>query len=199
MSNFPVPTLITLASCHVVPSNAVVQSVTSRSSLAVTLLHAFKIQQSEDGMYTKVPRSYQSGAIPELILEKQETPPEQRYKKNPVRWNPHQWRIVYAAPEFQQGKLAAVKIDYGGGQDTIKYDSEMVGPLRLQHLYQMIKDQLEEGEIEEAKFVDGADINLMLPQRMMRSYTDPDQFLLGSLERKELSQEPAAKKLKKEE
>ena len=31
----------------------------------------------------------------DLILEKRQSPKDRRHLRNPVRWNPHQWRVAH--------------------------------------------------------------------------------------------------------
>ena len=105
-----------------------------------------------------------------LILENRQSPEDRRYLHNPVRWNPHQWRVAYKnIHPTGHGKIAVLHncgmFGFGCYQTVCK--EGFFGSERTEAIFQdMVNAAGAEMGIE-SHWIDGADVNLMLPTEWM--------------------------------
>ena len=147
----------------------------------------------ETGKWFKEAMSPRDNAPYDLILEKQRSPESDRYLRNPMRWNPFQWRVAYKnIRPTRHGKIAVVHNYgfFGFGRCQSVCQEGFFGSERTEAICQDVVNAARTEMGIKLGWINGADVNLMLPTEWMsldavNGEADPNQRLLGTVQAEE--------------
>ena len=132
----------------------------------------------------------------DLIPEKRQSPEDRTHLRNPVRWNLCQWRVACKNTHPTCHGKTVVTHNHGvpghGRFQTVHEDSYFGG----NHIKAIFQDMVSAAGTEmgvESYWIDGAEIDLMLPNEWMSrdavcQESEPNQRLLGHVQAEERRQ-----------